>query len=67
MFIGLHRFIILIYSIVSIISIIVLRHSLPEVMKIFSYILLDADNLFLPNDKDKGDELDVGLSDMVER
>lgn len=62
-FFGLQKFIILIYSNVSIMSILVLRHSLPEVIKIF-YILLYAKDLFLPTDKDKGD---VGLSDMAER
>lgn len=55
----------MIYSNVSIMSIIVLRY-FSEVIKIFSYILY-ANDLFLPSNKDKGDDLDVDLSDMAER
>lgn len=48
-------------------SIIVLKCSLPEILKIIPYILLHTNDLFLPSDKDKGDGLDVGMSDMAER
>lgn len=64
---GIQKFIILIYSNLSIMSVMVLRNSLPEVRKIFSYILLYTNGLSLPSDRDKGNESGEGLSDTAER
>lgn len=48
-------------------SITVWKCSLPEVIEENIYILLHTKDLFLPSDKDKGDELYAGLLHMAER